>query len=216
VEPLLIWQKTKKGRERLQRDRERVAALYPGLQFQEEGDTVLLAGSLNVVQDCGESDLSSIAMRFPRTYPLHEPVTYETTRRFARGGDNHVNADGSFCLWTPEESQWDAQDPDALLRYLEHVIVYLDKQFVFEVTHVWPGQQRAHGDAGRDETICEITHCDLHAARIARLIVDAGRVVLGRKAACPCGSGDTFGKCHRVEAMRVKRILSVLNNAREK
>jgi hypothetical protein len=211
METRLTWHTTRKGRERLERDRERVADLYPNLHFRESGGVVLLAGSVNVVQECGESDRVSLELRFPLTYPRDEPMTFETARRFVRASDNHVNGNGSFCLWTPEESPWDSSDPDALLRYLEHLIVHLDKQLVYEVTGKWPGEQRAHGDAGREAAVCEIAQCDVHAARIGRRITESGRGYLGRKAMCPCGSGATFEKCHRGEGVRVAAVLARLS-----
>jgi hypothetical protein len=212
MEPRLSWYTTRRGRERLERDRELIARVYPNLRFEEGDDGVVLGGSIDVVQECGESDRVSLELRFPATYPRSEPVTFETGKRFSRG-DNHINqTDGSFCLWTPEESRWHASDPDALLRYLEHVVVYLDKQLVFEVTGKWPGEQRAHGEAGRDAAVSEIAGCDVHAARIGRQMAERGKGYIGRKAMCPCGSGITFEKCHRREGLRVASVLSGLPN----
>ncbi len=214
MEPRLIWHGTRTGRERLERDRELVAGIYPNLHFRVNVDTVLLAGSIDVVQDCGEGDRVWLELHFPAAYPGDEPTTFETAGRFARGGDNHINSDGSFCLWTPEESLWDPRDPDALLRYLEQLVVYIDKQLVFEVTRRWPGGQRPHGESGREAAICEIAKCDLHAAKIGRRIAESGKGYIGRKAACPCGSGAIFEKCHRGEGIRVASVLAGLPNGR--
>ncbi len=174
----------------------------------------MLVGNITVVQECGEKDVISLRVRFPSDYPHREPSTADMGRRFVRTGANHVNPDGTFCLWTPEESRWDARDPVGLQRYLEYLTVYLDKQLVYEVTKTWPGQQRAHGDAGREEALRELAACDEQAARIARRIVEDGKGCIGRKAPCPCKSGLSFDKCHRREAIRTADVLRCLPNVR--
>jgi len=214
VEPRLTWNHTKKGRERLERERAMVARLFPGLEFGDAGDDVVLAGTIAVVQDSGERDVVAVELQFPPDYPRHEPLAKEAGNRFVRSDDNHINRDGTFCLWTPEDSPWRGRDPNALERFLEHLVVYLDKQLVYEVTRTWPGAYRAHGEAGRDEALQEIAECDRHAAQLAHRIVTHGKGSIGRKARCPCGSDLDFDKCHRREAIRAASVLTELLRAR--
>lgn len=71
--------------------------------------------------------------------------------------DRHINPDGSFCLG------WGADDPrsitgEAAARiWWSSVVRYLRSQIVASKRHVWPGQEndRAHGDAAKDQAIAE-------------------------------------------------------------
>ena len=210
----LRWHETRAGRERLGRDRALLARSYPGLRVRLADGHVVASGTITIVQASGERDVLPVELRFPGDYPRHEPIAADTGRRFARDGNNHVNQDGTFCLWTPEESPWDSHEPDALERFLEHLVVYLDKQLVYEVTKAWPGGQRAHGQEGRDDALREIAGSDDHSVRIGREIAARGNGAIGRKSPCPCGSGRAYEKCHRGEAIRVATVLNNLPNAR--
>lgn len=73
--------------------------------------------------------------------------------------DRHINPDGSFCLG------WGADDPGLITDeaaahiWWSSVVRYLRYQIVANKRHGWPGQEndRAHGEAAKDQVIAEIT-----------------------------------------------------------
>lgn len=154
---------------------------------------------MSIVQiESGHVDKISVEITFPNDYPKYEPKVRETTGRFRADGKRHINGgDGSFCLWIPEESKWDRNDPDAIVTWFYEVVVFIDRQLTYEVVGSWTGPQRRHGDEGRADYLMEVTGCDEFTARQALKLSREGLGSIGRKAKCPCGSGKTWDKCHR-------------------
>jgi ubiquitin-protein ligase len=197
-------------RQRIDADYQRLHELAPGLYLVEQAGRPLVRGAVRLFQpDSGHVDTISVEIAFPDDYPKREPKIRETAGRFKPDGKRHINsADGTFCLWIPEESKWDRKDADAILTWFNEVIVFLDRQLLYEVTCQWTGPQRRHGDEGRIDYVMEKTACDEFTARLALMIFRKGHGVIERDAKCPCASGKTWDKCHRRPAVLAMMVIS--------
>lgn len=132
-----------------------------------------------------------VRIHYPASFPERgqlPTVTLMSHRdRWLRGGDSHLNADWSLCLFVPGESGIDFRRADSLQKLFGVMHTFLFKEHLYQralkrqaVTGeevVWPGEARSHGLAG-----------------IAEAVQDKGLV--GRNEPCPCGSGKKFKACH--------------------
>ncbi len=196
------WYERNSGR--LSSDRAIVAELYPSLQFclNEESASASLEGSV-VIRDaeCGiPTDISTL-VKFPRDYPANEPAAYDAQRRFKPWPyrdlkERHIAADtGKCCLWLHPRSEWVPADPRGLGHFLDQLIVFFERQLIYDETGKWPGPAYGHEREGYIEFIREqlgdqIAHLD----KLLPLITLCSRV--GPNDTCPCGSGIKFKKCH--------------------
>ncbi len=142
----------------------------------------------------------AVEIRLPRDYPSSEPLAYDAERRFrpAPGKiieDRHICSNGQFCLWLPPNSRWSADDPQALLPFLDELSVFLDRQLIYDETGEWPGPHYDHGPRGYRQFIVEQLHCDVDLCLKLRPVI-AGELTVGRNEICPCGSGIKFKRCH--------------------
>jgi hypothetical protein len=201
------------GGERLARDRERIAAAFPGLSYRidEQARHVFLEGTITLEAECGIGTLIQVRVEFPDNYPEHEPRVYDAAQRFPHEADRHFYPDGQCCLWLPPESRWNAKDADGLCRFLEEVAVYLDQQLTFEAVGKgqWPGRQRSHGDAGYIEFVLELLGGDqrLLAALASTL---ANRSGVQRNSPCPCDSGIKYKRCHLHTVEEISRKVGLI------
>lgn len=174
-----------------------VKELYPLLRFRLDADTgkMNLEGDFVLQTDCGVSTLIAIRVEFPRDYPDSEPVAFDAGSRFPALVDRHIITNGQFCLWLPPCSPWDKNDPNRLIRFLDEVMVFLERQMVFDVTGVWPGGQYQHGADGYEEfMLARLGGNQSHFDSLFPVIL--GRVHPGRNELCPCGSQNKYKRCH--------------------
>jgi hypothetical protein len=174
-----------------------VKEFYPGLRFCLDADAGLmnLEGDFVLQTDCGV--ITSIAIRvvFPRNYPDSEPRAFDAVGRFPVLADRHIIKDGQFCLWLPPCSAWDKDDPNRLLRFLDEVTVFLERQMTFEATGIWPGGQYKHGPHGYEEFMLALLNGEeAHFASLFPVI--QGKADPGRNELCPCGSQKKYKRCH--------------------
>ncbi len=128
---------------------------YPGLAFHldSEGRQMCLEGDFILEADCGVPTPIRIRIEFRSNYPVTEPVAYDAAGYFPTSLDRHILKDGQFCLWLPPCSPWNKDDPHRLLRFLDEVTVFLERQLVYDATGgtMWPGPQYKHGTDGYEE-----------------------------------------------------------------
>jgi hypothetical protein len=191
------WFEGKDGAARLAHDRALVGTEYPALEYDVPADgPVTLAGTIDVVLPSGTTHTIPTRIAFPRDYPAHEPWAYQDSKVFVRDGDRHFYADGRICLWLDLETRWRAEDPDALLMFLDQVRHFYARQIFMDARPgaPYPGPARPHGlDA-------YLPHL---ARRFAMAVADLPRMWravgggVSRNAPCPCGRRIRFRKCHR-------------------
>jgi hypothetical protein len=187
-----------------------VAEHYPNLTFRTDpaGDRMFLEGLFVLKTDCGVSTPISIRVEFPTSYPDAEPTAYDAAKHFRRSVDRHILSDGQFCLWLPPCSLWEKDDPVRLLRFLDEVAVFLERQLVYDATGAqsWPGPQYKHGADGYTEFMLGIL--DGNEGHLSSLFpAILGKTHPSRNEPCPCGSQQKYKRCHaeRVEAI-IRRV----------
>ncbi len=199
--PAKPWYRRGNGA-RIAADTTLVAEHFPTLGFRidEKERKASLEGPLVFLSECGISTAIETRLLFPLSYPELEPVAFDSAQRFKpfpgkKIVDRHIYPDGQCCLWLPPRSPWKSSDPAALRDFLEQLVVFFDRQLIYDDSGVWPGPAYDHGDAGYKQFIQEELHDD-------RVLSDAlspvilGSVAAGRNQSCPCGSGRKFKKCH--------------------
>ncbi len=187
------------GGERLRSDEACIAATFPDLRYHidEDAGRVLLEGLITLVAECGVPTRIPVRVEFPGDYPTREPRVYDASDRFPHEANRHFYSDGQCCLWLLPESRWNAEDPEGLVRFLEEVAVFFDRQLVYEVEGkgIWPGPQRGHSGDGYVEYVQELLGQDQQLLAVLAPIF-ANKSSIGRNHRCPCGSGLKYKKCH--------------------
>lgn len=199
------WFERRNGRDLLA-ERALVEEHYPDLVFRVEPDFGLmcLVGNITLQADCGVPTKISVRVVFPMDYPDLEPAAYDAAGKFPVSDDRHIVAGGRFCLWLPPCSRWDKNDPNRLLRFLDEVTVFLERQLIYDVTGVWPGAQYKHRAKGYEEFMLSVLGGrDDHFRALFPAIL--GQQHPGRNDLCPCGSNKKYKRCH---AQAVKEIVS--------
>lgn len=184
----------------LQQQQLLVKAHYPGLAFQVDSECgrMLLEGDFVLKAECGIPTTVRIRIKFPSSYPLSEPTAYDAEAFFPRDIDRHILSSGAFCLWLPPCSPWNEADPDAsLLRFLDEVTVFLERQLVYDATggKQWPGPQYRHGKYGYLDFMLSILEGNEELLN-ALLPAILGKISPGRNEVCPCGGQLKYKRCH--------------------
>jgi SEC-C motif-containing protein len=207
--PIKPWYERDSG-VRLAADRALVAGNFPTLAFRidDKAQMVYLEGPLSIHSDCGIDTSIETRLVFPRTYPDTEPKAFDSAGRFKPHPgkdikDRHLSSIGQCCLWLPPRSPWSPSDPNALRSFLDQLIVFWDRQLIYDDNGKWPGPAYDHDEQGYRQFVQEELNDDAGLAdALAPLVL--GRLFVGRNQACPCGSFRKFKKCHlwRVEEIR--------------
>lgn len=208
------WYRANSGT-RFDSDRVIVAELIPTLQFRvdEQLHVVFLEGSMEFVAECGLPRSIIARIEFPRDYPNSEPRVFDTAQKFkALPGktlaDRHLSDEGQCCLWLPPNTLWCPMKPDALREFLLHVIVFFDRQFIYDVTQEWPGPAYAHGREGYLEFIQEQLASESNLfPQLFSLILR--RQAISRNDRCPCGSGRKYKVCHAQLVETIQRKIGM-------
>ena len=212
--PARPWYRRDNG-PRLAADTVLVAENFPALAFRidEEAQLVLLEGPIVIGSACGIGTSIETKLIFPRSYPDVEPFAYDAAQRFKPFPgktieDRHMYASGQCCLWLPPRSPWSPSNPNALRDFLDQLVVFFDRQLIYDDTGVWPGPAYEHGEQGYRQFIMEELQND---AALADALSPAilRRVSISRNERCPCGSELKFKKCHLriVEAIQCRIAL---------
>jgi hypothetical protein len=181
---------------------------YPGLAFQIDSSSgrMHLIGAITLLSECGVATPISVRIAFPADYPHSEPTASDDAKRFPEEVDRHILKGGKFCLWLPPCSPWNPDDPERLLRFLDEVAVFLERQLVYDATggRVWPGPQQQHGRAGYEEFMLSLlggSETDLESLLPAIL----NRKSPGRNDPCPCRSSRKYKRCHADAVKEIAR-----------
>ena len=187
---------------RLAADTALVAENFPPLAFRvdDRRQIVYLEGPLAIHLECGIDTSIENRLVFPWTYPQSEPVAYDAARRFKPYSgkdirDRHLCNDGQCCLWLPPLSPWSPSDPNALRDFIDQLIVFWDRQLIYDDNGRWPGPAYDHDVRG----YLQFIHGELKDdARLTEALAPLvlGRLSVGRNENCPCGSKRKFKRCH--------------------
>jgi hypothetical protein len=213
------WFTTPHGALRLKAEQQRIAQRYPNLEFlaDKKSGEVTIEGTITLrTRVSGVPTPISLRIVLPKSYSRGEPRAYVTGRRFEWGNlDGHVLDSGKLCLWLDTRSPWQGRDatagwdrasPDALLRFIEQVVVFCERYLVWEAggKKSWPGGESAHGGLGYVEYVHEALGLELETLKkFAPAFGTKDRI--DPYAACPCGSGKKYRFCHRRQVHELRR-----------
>jgi hypothetical protein len=196
---------------RLAADRALIGESYPTLAFRVDEDLslVYLEGALGIGSDCGIATQVETKLVFPRDYPHSEPAAYDAAHRFKAHAekdfkDRHLSSDGKCCFWLPPLSPWSAGDLNALRGFVDQLVVFWDRQLIYDDTGKWPGPAYGHDQDGYLQFVVEQLGGDPKlAGALTPLIL--GCVSVGRNQWCPCGSQQKFKRCHLRTVEEIRR-----------
>lgn len=202
------WHERGQGATRLAHDRALVALEYPTLSYRIDDDsgTVHLEGKLVYRAACGIPTEVPVRIDFPFDYPRREPRAFDACNSFKHSLDRHFSTDdGQCCLWLPPKSRWNSDDLNALLVFLDEVVVFFDRQLVYDATGAttWPGGQYGHRIDGWEEWIAEEIGDDRVLQAFIPILNSNEKV--GRNEKCRCGSGRKFKRCHSNMIENIRR-----------
>jgi len=169
-----------------------------------------LEGALIYHAECGIPAEVKVRLDFPFNYPQGEPHAFDAAGRFQHTEDRHFSThDGCCCLWLPPKSRWDSMNSDALVPFLDEVVVFFDRQLVFDAGGQvsWPGGEYGHRGNGYREWLRE----ELGSEKLITLLLPVlkGAQKVGRNDLCLCGSQLKFKRCHESNIDKIKRHITV-------
>lgn len=208
------WYERDEGH-RLAQDQVVLSTKYWQFTFAVDPETqrMCMQGSLDYQLACGVPTKLAVRVEFPADYPSREPRAYDADSRFPHEPDRHFYLDGRCCLWLRPESEWNANNPDAIAHYLDQVVVFFDRQLICEALPAydvsqWPGGARGHGVAGYLEYVQETFSGDEDLMEVL-LPVIVGKNRVGRNQICPCGGSLKYKRCHLSKVENVRRSLTL-------
>ncbi len=205
------------GGTRFEADSALVAENFPTLRFRvdESRELAFLEGDLEFQTRCGIGTSVPVRIEFPRDYPENEPFVFDAAQRFKAPPhkdlkERHILNNGLCCLWLRPKSPWDATDPNALRDFLLQVIVFFDRQLIYDITEEWPGPAYGHGRDGYLEFIQEELGAEAYLfPSLLSVITKPGSV--DRNAPCPCGSQKKYKYCHMNLVEKIQRRIGFQN-----
>jgi hypothetical protein len=209
------WYLTPRGRARLESDKKLLAPKYACLEFFPDDEFVSIYGNISVAIGTrhGIVRTAPVLIVLPRNYPQAGPWAFIDPETFkVHSGktlsDRHFGADGNCCLEIV--SSWNADEPNALLRWVENFVLFIHRQFIYDGNGgVWPGPEWKHGLSGRIQFVEESLSPNLIGAFACSILTEPPR----RKSPCPCGSGKPYAACHK---RQVNELVSKLPSAKRK
>jgi hypothetical protein len=205
----LRWFERDEGDERLKQDRALIRHDYPNLKFglNWRHKKIFLDGSITLRAECGIPTRIKTRLVFSDYYPAYEPLAHETGNMFPHIADRHFYLDGGCCLWLPIETQWKAKEPTALIKFLDQVATFFERQMIYDASpdKSWAWGQRGHNITGYIEFIQEALGVETSLVNFAGLL--SGKEHLDPNSACPCETGKKYKSCH---ARRLDKVLAQL------
>jgi hypothetical protein len=197
------WYEGAAGRSRLQADLDMVAGEFPSLEltYTKTRKYAILKGTIAVNIGSRHEIIreAPVSVMFPSDYPNVEPDGFISEGTFAAHpgkmfADRHMTETGWCCLELPADSLWDANDPDALRKWLTNFVFFVHRQFLYDINGgIWPGPEWEHGDKGWAQFILEKIDTLLIPVFMRRLRESPYQ----RHSPCPCGSTNVFAQCHK-------------------
>ena len=195
-------------------ERSLVASYYPELSFKIDrvAKLVALEGDISIRADCAIRRRIPVRVKFLSDYPRSEPQAYDSSSRFIHDRDGHFYTDGRCCLWIDCATEWNGNDADALLHFIDQVVVFFHRQLVFEAggRRAWPGPARGHGPYEYVEFLREQLQVSPEAFSQLLPAFENYRN-FSKYVSCPCGSRKAFKWCH---GARVQEIIGRVGGAK--
>jgi SEC-C motif len=205
------WFERRGGCERLERELDSIKAEFPDLRRITYGDVAVLEGAITIYLPKSDGYRSvQMGVVFPKDYPKSQPDSYDIAHVFrAHPGktmlDRHMSENGYCCLWLI--SQWNREDPEALVNYLRQLAIFVRRQFIYDALKGrWAGPQWKHGPSGFVQFVRESLDDWPPLVPLLENALRQNVKFSSRRSPCPCGSGRRYEHCHQ------KTIKGVLRN----
>jgi len=170
------------------------------LRVDTEACKAVIEGQLPVHVGGGKVQTFAVRIVYKTLNPFVIPETYTSDDRFPPKSERHIEDDGQWCMWLPQDAPRDFDSPAGLERYLARVRSFIVLQLAYEdrvrlgITPAWPGSEWGHGFQGHEQWVRE---------QIGDLSPQVVRLLIGQAASrahgmpCPCGSHRLFAACHQ-------------------
>lgn len=204
------WYEKGSGPARLAHDKILVATEYPTLEYQTDEETgdLCLEGVFVYDPKSGIRDEIQTRIVFPAFYPEQEPRAYDVASRFPPTLERHFYKDdyrdGRCCLWLPPASKWNKHDPTPLLTFLDELVMFFERQLIFDATGKWAGPAYAHGYDGYYQWVKQRLGADEQLFSALSPVLSSS-VKIARNEPCPCQSGRKYKKCHLEDVDNIRR-----------
>lgn len=204
----MVWWKIRD--DIFKRDSHLVNDYYPCLEFQNNGSILSLEGEFVIKTNSGIPKSIRIKIEFPKDYPKSTPKAYDVENKFGGYNPNrHINTDNSFCLYLPEKVNFDFVKKHTILNFLDILVVFLRKQFIFERAGKWPGYEEPHGiEALEILYYGKFIGADSPEIRKKLRKYWETKLKVGRNNPCPCGNNKKYKKCHLPFIDKMKSLRS--------
>jgi hypothetical protein len=179
----------------------------------DDSGRVFLEGKVAYDLECRVPTAVDVKIEFPSDYPFSEPRAYDSEDHFPHIADRHFYKDGRCCMWIPPKSEWSATDPEALLKFLDQVVLFFHRQLIADawpphIPFLWPGGEWGHGVSGYLELLAEKMVGEENSNPTLLPLILGIRSV-GRNDKCPCGSNRKYKKCHLQRVEKLRGVLSL-------
>lgn len=159
------------------------------------------------------TDIFQLRIVVPPAFPCELPQVFEIEGRIPKGGEFHVNPDGSLCLGSRLRLLWKLSKNPNLLGYADNCIV----PYLYAISHKLtnggplPFGELAHGQRGELSDCAELfgIKSPYNAQLVIRYLGMKKR--RANKLPCPCQCGRRLGKCDFNLKLREFRNLATRN-----
>lgn len=182
-------------------DAEMVAALetgHPSLRLVVDDGRRIIKGAFNVEHEGKFLAGFQIEVLLDVKDVLGLPTVKEIGGRIPRVPERHVNtADGSACLYLPEDLAVRCSEPFDIIGFLNGPVrTYFLGQAGVELGVPFPLGEWAHGADGVKEMLTDLLGFTDVDVCVAFLDLLSGKVIKGHWQ-CPCGSRRPLRNCHQ-------------------
>lgn len=203
------WFERDDGDARLAHDRRLLAERYPDLEYRLNFrlQKVVLRGTITLTEEITRIPTRiRTRIEFRDDYPEIEPFALDAGDHFPHIEDRHFYKEGGCCLWLPVESQWERENQDSLLNFVDQVSLFFERQLIYDAGGGWAWGERGHREAGYIEFLEERFGTSYETIeRFLPLILE--RSSISGKARCPCGNGRKYNACHKQHVDDVKSAM---------
>ena len=175
-----------------------VRRAFPGLDIEDRGGQVVIAGELVIHHAGAVLDHYKIEIALPTEGPrAGMPVVREVGGRIPRSDDRHINSlDGTCCLMVTDQFWLEHPQGMDVVQFIDGPVRgFFVGQSHFEAGGGWPYGEYGHGRDGIMQFYRGIFGVDDDAVVRTLLRAAGGSRMRGRHA-CPCGSGRPGRECH--------------------
>jgi hypothetical protein len=156
-----------------------------------------------------EIDRYTIEVELLPDYPKSIPLVREVDGRIPRIASRHINADGTACLFVPDERWRHYPESASIVDFIGGPVhQFFLGQSYFEITGQWLFGQRSHGIVGLLEYYAEILETKKFKV-IYNFISYLSKPQIKGHWPCYCQSGKRLRNCHLKKVFEYRSKISI-------